>query len=247
MVGPPSSWSSEDQEEPLPVATNPRRSPSPHSLKTQPGQPSWWLGAPSIGVLFGFVANGLFSEFVNSSAALIYRPSGHGQPSAALAPEATRLAPLVGMLLTVLGPRSRTARKARETNWQTGEAMTTMRSRPERAMVSNPGLSPVTVLPLVTFVASAWLAAIVFYRELPELLPTHWSTSWKADDFTAKPVRAIRRLDAVPWGTFVFPAIMTVVWLARRRLRHLSFPRARVERFPGAFAFRIMLTIGCSS
>ena len=101
------------------------------------------------------------------------------------------------------------------------------------AMVSNPRLSPVTMLPLVTFLASAWLAAVLFYRDLPELLPTHWSASWNADGFTAK-----------PWGPFVFPLIMTVVWLARRVLRHLSFPSSRVERFPGAFDFRIMLTIG---
>lgn len=42
----------------------------------------------------------------------------------------------------------------------------------------------------------------------------------------------------------MLPLIMTVVWLARRFLRHLSFPRSRVERFPGGFDFRIMLTIG---
>jgi uncharacterized membrane protein len=77
------------------------------------------------------------------------------------------------------------------------------------------------------------LAAVVFYRELPELLPTHWSAIWKPDGFTAK-----------PWGPFVFPLMMTVVWLARRVLRHLSFPASRVERFPDAFDFRIMLTIG---
>lgn len=103
----------------------------------------------------------------------------------------------------------------------------------ERALGSNARLSPVTMLPLVTFVASAWLAAILFYRDLPELVPTHWGGPWKADGFTAK-----------PWGPFVFPLTMTVVWLARRFLRHLSFPRSRVERFPGAFDFRIMLTIG---
>jgi immunity protein, SdpI family len=109
-----------------------------------------------------------------------------------------------------------------------------MMAQSERAMESNPRLSPVTILPLVTIVASAWLAAVLeFYRELPELLPTHWSGSWKADGFTAK-----------PWGPFVLPLTMTVVWLARRVLRHLSFPRSRVERFPGAFDFRIMLTIG---
>jgi uncharacterized membrane protein len=108
-----------------------------------------------------------------------------------------------------------------------------MMAQRERVMEPNARLSPVTMLPLITFVASAWLAAVLFYRELPELLPTHWSALWKADGFTAK-----------PWGPFVFPLIMTVVWLARRFLRHLSFPRSRVERFPGAFDFRIMLTIG---
>lgn len=108
-----------------------------------------------------------------------------------------------------------------------------MMAQPELIMESNPRLSPLTILPLVTFVASAWLAAVLFYRDLPELLPTHWSVPWKADGFTAK-----------PWGPFVFPLTMTVVWLARRFLRHLSFPRLRVERFPGAFDFRIMLTIG---
>jgi uncharacterized membrane protein len=108
-----------------------------------------------------------------------------------------------------------------------------MLARSEFAMESNPRLSPVIMLPLVTFIASAWLAAVLFYRDLPELLPTHWSASWNADGFTAK-----------PWGPFVFPLIMTVVWLARRVLRHLSFPSSRVERFPGAFDFRVMLTIG---
>jgi uncharacterized membrane protein len=108
-----------------------------------------------------------------------------------------------------------------------------MMAHPERAKESTTRLSPVTMLPLVTFVASAWPAAVLFYRDLPELLPTHWSVPWKTDGFTAK-----------PWGPFVFPLIMTVVWVARRFLRHLSFPRSRVERFPGAFDFRIMLTIG---
>jgi uncharacterized membrane protein len=94
-------------------------------------------------------------------------------------------------------------------------------------------LSPVTTLPLVTFVASAWLAAGLFYRDLPNRVPTHWSASWRADGFTAK-----------PWGPFVFPLTMTVVWFARPILRHLSFSRNRTERFPGAFDFRIMLTVG---
>ena len=108
-----------------------------------------------------------------------------------------------------------------------------MMAQSQPAMQSSPRISPVTTLPLVTFLASAWLAAVLFYRDLPELLPTHWSVLWKPDGFTAK-----------PWGPFVFPLLMTVIWLARRVLRHLSFPSMRVERFPGAFDFRMMLTIG---
>jgi len=51
----------------------------------------------------GFAANGFFPDFVESSAAIIYRLSGNGRPSAALTPDAARfLAPLVGMLLAVL-------------------------------------------------------------------------------------------------------------------------------------------------
>ena len=99
--------------------------------------------------------------------------------------------------------------------------------------LSPPRLSPVTALPLATFLASAWVAAGLFYRDLPDLVPTHWSVPGEADDFTAK-----------PWGPFVLPLTMTIVWLARRILRHLAFSRSRVERFPGAFDFRIMLTIG---
>jgi immunity protein, SdpI family len=100
-------------------------------------------------------------------------------------------------------------------------------------MASTTRLSPVTLLPLVTFLASAWLAAGLFYREMPDLVPTHWMVPWRADGFTAK-----------PWGPFVLPITMTLVWLARRVLRQLSFPRVRAESFPGAFDFRIMLSIG---
>jgi uncharacterized membrane protein len=103
----------------------------------------------------------------------------------------------------------------------------------ETLPLSPPRLSPVTLLPLVTFLASAWVAAGLFYRDLPDAIPTHWTVPWKPDGFTTK-----------PWGPFVLPLTMTVIWLARRILRHLSFPRSHVERFPGAFDFRIMLSIG---
>jgi len=87
----------------LPVTTKSHRSSSRDSLKTQSGQPSWWFGTPLIGILFGYVANAFFPEFVKSSAALVYRLSGNGQPATALTPDAARfLAPLVGMLLAVL-------------------------------------------------------------------------------------------------------------------------------------------------
>lgn len=51
-------------------------------FKGQSSAPSWWLGAPLFGVLFGFAANRFFLEFVESSAVLIYRLSGEGQPPA---------------------------------------------------------------------------------------------------------------------------------------------------------------------
>jgi len=91
----------------------------------------------------------------------------------------------------------------------------------------------VTLLPLVTFVASAWVAAGLFYHDLPNPVPSHWSVPGKADGFTPK-----------PWGAFLFPIIMTLVWVARPVIRRLSLPRYRIERFAGAFDFRIMLTIG---
>jgi hypothetical protein len=66
-------------------------------------QPNWWFGAPLFGVLIGFVANRFAPEFVESSAALIYRLSGNGQVSAAISSDTRRfLAPLVGMVLAVL-------------------------------------------------------------------------------------------------------------------------------------------------
>jgi uncharacterized membrane protein len=94
-------------------------------------------------------------------------------------------------------------------------------------------LSPVTLLPLLTFVVSAWVASGLFYHDLPSLVPTHWSVPGQADGFTPK-----------PWGVFLHPILMTLIWLARPVIRRLSLPRYRVERFPGAFDFRIMLTIG---
>lgn len=42
----------------------------------------------------------------------------------------------------------------------------------------------------------------------------------------------------------MFPLTMTLVWLARPVIRRISLPRYRAERFPGAFDFRMMLTIG---
>jgi hypothetical protein len=72
-------------------------------FREQRGAPSWWLGAPLFGVLFGFVANSFFPGFVEWSAAVIYRLSGNGQPPAVLGADTARfLAPLVGMMLAVM-------------------------------------------------------------------------------------------------------------------------------------------------
>jgi uncharacterized membrane protein YccC len=65
-------------------------------------QPNWWFGAPLFGVLFGFVANRFAPEFVDSSAALIFRLSGNGHASAISSDTRRLLAPLVGMVLAVL-------------------------------------------------------------------------------------------------------------------------------------------------
>ncbi len=100
-------------------------------------------------------------------------------------------------------------------------------------MQANTRLSAVIYLPALTFLVSAWTAAALFYRELPQLMPTHWGVSLKPDGFTAK-----------PWGPFLLPLTMTAVWLARPLIRRLSRPGQRIERFPGAFDFRMMLTVG---
>ena len=72
-------------------------------FKSSSGAPSWWFGAPLFGVLFGFVANRFFPEFVQSVAVLIYRVSGNGPALGTISLEATRfLAPLVGMVLAVI-------------------------------------------------------------------------------------------------------------------------------------------------
>ena len=94
-------------------------------------------------------------------------------------------------------------------------------------------VSPVTLLPAMTFLVSAWVAAVVFYSDLPDKVPSHWSVPGRPDGFTAK-----------PWGAFVLPLTMTAVWLARPIIRRISLPKYRAERFPGAFDFRIMLTVG---
>lgn len=100
-------------------------------------------------------------------------------------------------------------------------------------MKSRTTVSPVTLLPVMTFLASAWIAAVLFYSDLPERVPSHWSVPGRPDGYTSK-----------PWGAFVLPLTMTAVWLARPLIRRISTPKQRVERFPGAFDFRIMLTVG---
>ncbi|HZM61715.1 MAG TPA: hypothetical protein VFB85_18015 [Vicinamibacterales bacterium] len=71
-------------------------------LRAHSSAPSWWFGAPLFGVLFGFVANQYFPDFVASASMLIYRASGNDPVAAAPSPATTRvLAPLVGTVLAV--------------------------------------------------------------------------------------------------------------------------------------------------
>jgi hypothetical protein len=70
----------------------------------QASAPGWWLGAPLLGVVFGFVANRLFPEFIRSAAGVVYRLSGNGTALSEISADSTRfLAPLVGMVLAVVG------------------------------------------------------------------------------------------------------------------------------------------------
>ncbi|HVZ21008.1 MAG TPA: DUF1648 domain-containing protein [Vicinamibacterales bacterium] len=95
--------------------------------------------------------------------------------------------------------------------------------------------SPIIMVPALTFLLSAWIAAALFYRDLPNALPTHWNVFLRADGYTAK-----------PWGVVLLPLMMSVLWLGRGLLRHVApfGRRGMVERFPGAFDFRMMLTVG---
>jgi hypothetical protein len=54
----------------------------------------------------------------------------------------------------------------------------------------------------------------------------------------------LRATPGAELGAFLFPLVMTALWVVRPVWRRLMLPRARAERFPGAFDFRPMLTIG---
>jgi uncharacterized membrane protein len=89
----------------------------------------------------------------------------------------------------------------------------------------------------MTLVISAWVGAGLFYHELPNLMPTHWSIPFdRANGFTPK-----------PWGPFVMPLLMAIMWLGTPVFRTLSPRKQKVERFPGAFEFRMMLSIALLS
>ena len=73
----------------------------------------------------------------------------------------------------------------------------------------------------MTLVISAWVAAGLFYQQLPNRIPTHWSMPFaRADGYTAK-----------PWGVFVMPFFMAVMWLGTPVFRALSPWKQKAERF----------------
>jgi hypothetical protein len=80
-----------------------------------------------------------------------------------------------------------------------------MTAQPQRAMQPNPGVSPVTMLPLVTLLASAWLAAIVFYRYLPELLGVAALVTDETDWLRA---RRLARISFVIAGLAIFAIVV---------------------------------------
>jgi uncharacterized membrane protein len=94
-------------------------------------------------------------------------------------------------------------------------------------------MKSISKLTILTLVASAWISAALFYGELPTEVPRHWNVFGRPNGFTAK-----------PWGAFILPLTMTGVWAALPILRRVAPRRHRVERFPGAFDLKVMMTIG---
>lgn len=53
----------------------------------------------------------------------------------------------------------------------------------------------------LALVVLSWTLTLGLYDRIPDPVPTHWNISGQADRFTPK-----------PWGAFLSPALLTVVW-----------------------------------
>lgn len=81
-----------------------------------------------------------------------------------------------------------------------------------------------TNLMSMALVVAAFIVAAVFYDRLPDPVPTHWNARGVADGFTPK-----------PWGPFLLPLTMLVVFALLFVLPHISPRGYRIERFQGVF------------
>jgi uncharacterized membrane protein len=81
-----------------------------------------------------------------------------------------------------------------------------------------------TNLVSLALVVLSFVLTAVMYRELPQLIPTHWNARGHVNGFTPK-----------PWGPFVLPLLMVGVYLLLRVIPRISPRGYRVERFQAAF------------
>lgn len=73
-------------------------------------------------------------------------------------------------------------------------------------------------------VVAAFAMALMLYGQLPESIPTHWNAAGVVDGYTPK-----------PWGPFVLPLVMAVMYLVLLAVPRISPRGYRVAPFQGVF------------
>lgn len=86
-------------------------------------------------------------------------------------------------------------------------------------------------IPLVLTIAAV-IASIVVYPQLPERMPTHWSATGEANDWSSR-----------LWGAWLLPLMMALVWFIMRALPHVDPRRANYEKFSGMYDWLINLIL----
>ena len=86
-------------------------------------------------------------------------------------------------------------------------------------------------IPLVLTIAAV-IASIVVYPQLPEQMPTHWSATGEANDWSSR-----------LWGAWLLPLMMALVWFIMRALPHIDPRRANYEKFSGMYDWLVILIL----